>query len=382
MNQQDAFERVVAVLHEAAFDDTLWGRSSALIDEACRSIGNNLVFCRAFPGLASVYFARFCVRGQRDTEAERVYYADYYAADEHLPRLRRLRAGRIVHVAELFSEEELKTSPVYNEAMARFHAQNALKVRLDGPDNSRIYWSIGDPVDADGWSSAQTHMIARLLPHLRQFVRVRHALVQAEALGQSFGGLLDNDRVGVVRLDRSARIAAANDLAVDLLRRRDGLFDEGGVLRACLPTDDDKLQGLLGRAISPFGVSPASGSMAVARPNGGLPLVLHVSPVHKPGTDCRPRDAAALALIVDGRRRAPVDRGLLATVLGLTPAESEVAVLLALGRTTREIAAETGRSATTIKWHIRHIFAKHGLSRQVQLVQLVMSLGGVPGIRR
>ena len=55
---------------------------------------------------------------------------------------------------------------------------------------------------------------------------------------------------------------------------------------------------------------------------------------------------------------------------------------LALGRTTREIAAETGRSVTTIKRHIRHIFAKHGLSRQVQPVQLVMSLGGVPGIRR
>lgn len=77
-----------------------------------------------------------------------------------------------------------------------------------------------------------------------------------EALGQTCGTLFDNDRMGVVHLDRRGRIGAANNVAVELLRRGDGLFDESGVLRAFFPQDNDKLQGLLGRAIPGFGVPP------------------------------------------------------------------------------------------------------------------------------
>ena len=41
-----------------------------------------------------------------------------------------------------------------------------------------------------------------------------------------------------------------------------------------------------------------------------------------------------------------------------------------------------GGSVTTVKWHIRHIFAKHGLSGQADLVRLALSLADGPGVRR
>jgi len=67
-------------------------------------------------------------------------------------------------------------------------------VRLDGPDGSRIVWTIADPVGGDGWSSAQVETIEKFLPHLRQFVRVRAALIDARALGSTMVDLLDNVR--------------------------------------------------------------------------------------------------------------------------------------------------------------------------------------------
>ena len=71
------------------------------------------------------------------------------------------------------------------------------------------------------------------------------------------------------------------------------------------------------------------------------------------------------------------DRGY-AAALGLTHMESRVAVLLAQGMSVRQIATETGRKESTIRSHVKHIFAKHGFSRQAQLVQLVRSLAGAP----
>ena len=378
MSQQDAFERVVTSLHEATLDDSLWDRTSALIDEACRSMGNQVVLHDDSFERTGVVFAKFCFRGQRHKDAEINYYRRYFETDEHVPRLSQLPDSRIVPVTDLFSEEELKTSRAYNVAMARFHTQNSLKVRLDGPDNTHILCSFGDPVDADGWSSAQTHMIAQLLPHLRQFLRVRHALGEAQALGKSLGALRETNRVGVIEIDRRGRIGAANDLALTLLRRGDGLIDEDGVLHARVPEGDPALQRLVGRAIPPYPVPSVAGSMRVTRPKGITPLVLHVSPVEPPESDFRPQRVAAFVLIVDPRRKARVDPELAAAMLGLTPMESEVAVMLAGGLTVQEIAKSCGRGRNTIRWHVWQICGKLDVTRQLEVARLVLSLTDLP----
>ena len=44
MSRQDAFERIVGLLNEAMFDESLWLQISALIDESLMSKGNHLVF--------------------------------------------------------------------------------------------------------------------------------------------------------------------------------------------------------------------------------------------------------------------------------------------------------------------------------------------------
>ena len=46
-----------------------------------------------------------------------------------------------------------------------------------------------------------------------------------------------------------------------------------------------------------------------------------------------------------------------------------------------ESAWATGRKESTIRTHVKHMFAKHGLSRQIDLVRLVLSLAGVPESR-
>lgn len=378
MSRKDAFERVVASLHEATLDDSLWNRTSGLIDQACGSMGNQMVFRDDSAGRSGVMFARFCLGGERHREAEIEYYKRFFQTDEHVPRLRRLPDSRIVHVTDLFSEKELKTSPTYNDGMARSHAQNSLRVRLDGPGNSHIFWSIGDPLDTDGWSSAQTDMIARLLPHFRQFVQVRHALGEAEAIGKSLGALRDNKRVGFIELDRGRRIRTMNDLALALLRQGNGLLDEDGVLRACLPSDDKTLQRLVKRAIAPYPTPGAGGSMKVTRANEITPLALHVNPVDRPETDVRPQRVAAFVLIVDPRVKATIDPEVVAAMLGLTPTESEVAVMLAGGLNVREIAKATGRGLNTIRWHVWNICGKLGASRQLEVARMVLSLLDLP----
>ena len=211
-------------------------------------------------------------------------------------------------------------------------SSDTLNVRLDGPRGSRIAWAIA---------------------------------------------LLENPRCGVIRLGLRRRIVAANDRARDILRRREGITEEDGLLRAAWPEDDSRLQALLAEALPRSGGQGASGSTVIGR-SASPPLVLHVCPIG-PAGDLRQGSNAALVLAVDPAARGDIDARRVEALLRLTPAESGVAVALAEGRTVGEIALDTGRSETTVRWHLKQIFARHGISRQVDLVKLVLSVADIGG---
>ena len=104
------------------------------------------------------------------------------------------------------------------------------------------------------------------------------------------------------------------------------------------------------------------------------PFVVHVKPVGVPQPDYGARHVAGLVLIVEPGRHQRVDPGLMATILGLTPAEGQVAVWLAEGKSVRDMAEATGHTEGAIYWHLKQIYRKHSISRQVDLVRLVLSL--------
>ena len=382
MTQLEAFERAVTALNEAMLDDARWPETSGLIDEAFGTTGNILAFGSEMPtNKVEVFFSKSYHRGENRSDLEQEYFRFYHPIDEHLPRMRRLPDSKITPIVDLFTESELKTSPTYNEAFPRYDIQHGLNVRLDGPGGTHIAWGIRDSVDPDGWSSSQIEMVAGMLPHIRQYVRVRSALAEARALGASVIELFDNTLLGVIQLDGGGRIVEANDRAWELLRHDDGLADEGGELRASWPEDNARLQELLARALPRLGGLGASGSMAVRRRSWSPGLALHVKPATVREVDYRSLRVAALVLVVDPVSRAQFEPALVEAVLGLTPAEAAIAVLLAEGRTLRQIAATTGREYSTIQTHLRHIFAKLGCSRQLEVVQAVAALSNLPGSR-
>ena len=70
---------------------------------------------------------------------------------------------------------------------------------------------------------------------------------------------------------------------------------------------------------------------------------------------------AALVLIVYLFEQASIDTGLAQTARDLSPAQTEIAKLLARGRTLRQIADTTGLGYSNVRTHLKHIFAKLGV---------------------
>ena len=383
MSQQDKFDRAVAALHEAMLGDAHWPETSALIDDACGMAGSHLVIfdahCRDRP---EWLFDQFYYHGESAEELGRDYVDNFFRQDERIPRLMRLPDRRLVPVTDIWTERELKTSSTYNDLLRRARGQAGFNVRMDGPDGLDIVMGIADPTEPGGWSSDNIQVIERLLPHIRQFVRVRHALVRAEALGASFTELLDNNQVGVIYLDRWGTIQQANGRARDILRRRDGLLDLDGFLRARSPSDDAKLARLLARALRKSSSAAASGSMAVARSPVLPRFALHVNPVVIGQADFGARRIAAIVLVVDPGGHLRISPSLLSATLDLTEAQSQVAAELAAGSSVRDIAVATRRKESSVRSLVKQIHVRLGITRQADLVRMVLSAGQFGLFRR
>ena len=374
MSGRDVFERILASLYDAMLDDARWPAASALIDEACGLVGNALLVGEGPKDDIRVGFVGLYYRGQRRADLEREYLEVYHPIDERVPRMRQQPYGRLVHVTDQYTAEELKTSCVYNEALIRTQHGNSLAMRLEGLAGSHMTWGISDPISSGGWGSSQIAMLTRLAPQIRQFVQVRQALVGAQARGATVTALLDNPRIGVVQLDRRGRILAANARACSILRDGDGVSDRDGVLQAQAPADELCLARLLAAALPTSGAVAVSGSMPLRRASVFPPFAVFVKPVTVPQPDYGARHVAALVLIVEPGRNHRVDPGLVTKTLGLTPAESQVATWLAAGKSVREMAEVTGHTPDAIYWHLKQSYQKLSISRQADLVRVVLSV--------
>ena len=378
MPLSDDFKLLLAALYEAALDDARWPSATALVEEAIGASASNLVVAEGLDDDARVLFARYLYRGESHLERVREYFNVYHPLNEGVPRIRSLPHGRLHHGLDLYTEDERKTSPAYNEGLRLLGYQNGLVARFDAPDGLRIVWGAGNPVGG-GWHSARIELIEDLLPHLRQIVVIRQTLAAADALGATLTGLLDSSRIGVLHLDRAGRLLEANSPAVAVLRRGDGLSDKGGYLNAWLPEDHDELQNLLARALPRlWGQPPGGGSMILHRLTDPAPLGLHISPVGGDRADFGARRVAALVLVVDPAFPPRIDPARVARALGLRPSEARVAALLAEGRSVPQIAAATGRRPGYVRKVLKRIYVKLEVPSQIALVPRILAVDALP----
>ena len=383
MEEPDPLQQVVAGLHQATFDDTHWPQASRLIDETCGSEGNFLVTGdNSADGSVQITLARFYYHGQRHEEWEQRYFQFLYKIDERIPRLRQLPLRKLVSIRSLYSESERKNSPVYCSEMPRAQTENGLNMRMDLPHSARITWQFANPINGTKWSSQQVTTINQLMPHVTHFVRVRRALIEAQALGQFSEALLENNRVGIVYLDRRGQIASANETALLELRTNHGLVDAEGFLKATKARENKLLQSLILRAIPVLGSVGDGGSIRLSRPVPLSPLVVHVIPAAFPESDMFTSGIATVVLFLNSMGQRHIDPAVVTDVLGLTSAEGEVAALIGQGMSPRQVAGASRRSEGTVRWHLHRIYTKLNIKGQAELAGLVAACIGLKGVTR
>lgn len=219
----------------------------------------------------------------------------------------------------------------------------------------------------------EVDLLTMLIPHFQQWYVLTQQLNVARKMNAVLADALDNLNFALLMVDVELGIVKCNRRAETILTQGDGLCRGQGSLRCSSSSDTEALLRLVSNACSDAvykGQQRSGGATRITRPSGKEPFAVHVSPLGVATQD--PGDShCALVLIFDPGRTATAPEEVIQVLLGLTPAESHVALGLFHGKGVKDLAGQTSVTENTMRTHIRRILDKTDTNRQSELVSLL-----------
>lgn len=269
--------------------------------------------------------------------------------------------------------DEFVRSEAFDLLMRPQGLQDGAQMTLVQDPDHFVALSLMQPLGSEPFDEADRALMLHLLPHLQRAAQVMLRLGSLTTQVQALEEALDRLPLGIVLVDAAGRPIELNRIAARIAAEADGLRIGRDGLVAASAQATRALQHLIATAAATGAGqgSAAGGAMALARPSGRRPLALLVAPlVREPGPSAR--WPAAILFVTDPEQADQPPEAVLRRLYGLTPAEARLAARLLAGQELNAIAAETGVSTSTVRSHLKAIFAKTGVTRQSELVRLLL----------
>ena len=228
----------------------------------------------------------------------------------------------------------------------------------------------------------ERQVMSLLSPHLCQALALSDVIDLVALTSNKLEQTVDALSAGVFLTDREGRITYMNKSAEHQVNTGNALQIANGRLIATDQRANAALAGALAAKACTDAVVGSSGS-ALSLPDGSGAGYL-ASVLQLDGGARRELMApfrAAKGVFVQDPIVAPRTAGeAFAKLYGLTGAELKVLLTLAPGLTAKEAAGALGVREPTIKTHLKRIYEKTGMSRQSELIRLLLS--HAPPLRR
>jgi DNA-binding CsgD family transcriptional regulator len=366
-------EQLLDLIYDAATEPELWQSVLTEIADLTGSQGGILfggILCGEAARPSTVYLEYNARLSEECNQA----YRERHMQNPWAMAMERHGTGQLILSDEIVPLSSLRSTLFYDEVLQPQDVAHNAMLQLAARDDFRVVFNLCQSARQGPLSESARRLVKNLAPHLCRALRIGFRIDGYRALQGAEFHVLDRLTVGVLLLDRRARVTYANAAARSL--------DAGGMLRlheARVATysapHSQRLDALIHAALR----GAPAGAMSMPRPDDGQSLTVLVSSVRGRDVDrfadLRMSDAAVLLFIIDPTNRAGIPISWVMDSYGLTKSEAKVALAASSGLTIPETAKNLGVSQNTIKTHLGRVFAKTGTARQSELARLMTSIG-------
>lgn len=298
------------------------------------------------------------------------YHQHFYRLDPFVD----LPNRQVVSLTEFVSVNDWLNSEFYKNFMEPTDVFHVLGADINTHDGAQCRIRISRGRSDPPFSQDDKDLLTLFLPHLERAVILHMRLNRMESERNLYAGAVDQMAVGTILLDGDGKVLQMNRVAEQLVQGKDGvrLVNEG--LQVGTPRDGQQFRQLVKQALlSQKGGNPSVvEAMRVQRPSGRADLGVVVRSV-PPGEWSEGKQYPAVAIFIsDPEQESHAPQEIVRALFDLTPAETQLALLLANGLTLDEASEELSISRNTARAHLRSTFSKTGVTRQTMLVRLIL----------
>ncbi|WP_188109609.1 helix-turn-helix transcriptional regulator [Pseudohalioglobus sediminis] len=298
------------------------------------------------------------------------YQEEFFTLDPFI----NLPQDQVVALSDMLTEQELLASEYYRQYLEPVGLFHILGVDTGEPGGMLARLRFSRRREEGDFNDDERNLLSLVAPHLRRAIQIYATLNRTTSERDIYAGAVSQLAVASIILDEQARVISANPVAQALLEQQDGLWLKDQHLQVAGRNTNRELQQAVQDIIRAQHRGEASvvRALRVPRAAGHSPLGLLVRPVPpSQGREGQSSPCAAI-FISDPDLHESADRRALGELFELTPAECNLAILLARGLSLAEASAAQSISQHTARAQLKSIFAKTGVSRQAELVRLVI----------
>ncbi|KEQ19694.1 helix-turn-helix transcriptional regulator [Endozoicomonas numazuensis] len=308
--------------------------------------------------------------GHTGDEVVASYNKHFFAMDPFVD----LPSSSVVTLDEFIPESERKNSDYVQQFLAPMNVHHILGTDINTRDGAKYSLRISRSCESAPFTQKDKEVVSLFVPHLQHAIDINHQINRVETERDLYAGAVDQLAVGTIILDEEGKVIQTNHVAQDLIQENDGLKLTGHSLQVGTSRDTRKLRELIKQALSAQQKNTPSvvEALRIQRPSGksDLGIVVRSVPTNQwaEGKQC----PSVVIFVSDPDRQSQAPQEIVKALFDLTPAEAQLAMLLANGLTLDETSEQLCISRNTARAHLRSIFSKTGVTRQTMLVRLIL----------
>ena len=359
--------RIAAQLYDGVLSPEDWYGGMAAFTEATGASNFHQLTLDVAQGMVLESLA-----SHRDESAVDAYERHFAPIDERVPVAMRLGQGQVMLDHEHFSERHMSRSELYTDCLAPQGMKYCMGLKLYVQGSVQQYLGFLRQVDKSPFTDEDRSFALHLLPDVARAAGLRaraSQLAQQAAMGLA---ALDALPQGLMVVGPDCRVHYGNPAAERLLAGAELLRVRHGRLQCLDGAAQAQLQQHVLRACGHQGAGLA-GAQSLAGQHCRLNVaVLPLKASHAAAAAWQA--PAALVLVTDPASPGGLSPRAVEQMLGLSPAEARLALLLAAGKTVKDFAAAEGVSWHTARTHLKNAMRKTACHRQLELVALLQSM--------
>lgn len=285
-----------------------------------------------------------------------------------------LPLDKVIALEDILRDEELVTSDYYLHYLKPIDLFRILGVDTAEPGGMLARLRFSRRASEARFKIKDRQLLTLLTPHLRQAIEIYAKLNRMTSERDVYAGAVNQLSVATMILDEQGRLLTTNAVGRALLDQGEGLSLRAGRLHIEGRDIDKELQQALATIIRAqlHGETSVVRALRVPRSAGRADLGLVIRPVPTSQWSEGQSSPSAAVFVSDPDLQESTSRQILGELFKLTPAEANLATLLARGLSLAQVSATQNISQHTARAQLKSIFAKTGVSRQAELVRLVL----------